>query len=156
LRTFRSTIPARPGRAAAGASGLRRSYYEATGTAASHVAVKIALDHLEARAQSDGPERSVHLHVAEHAGCIYLDLADDQWRAVEIAPNGWRVIDTPPVRFRRLPGLPMPERGGSLDALRSWLNLPARPLRAGGGRAPGSIAGGRPLPAPRRLPINSA
>jgi hypothetical protein len=41
------------------------------------------LDLLEARAQFDGPERAVHIRTAEHAGHIYLDLADEQWRAVD-------------------------------------------------------------------------
>src|SRR6516225_3837820 len=47
-------------------------------------------------------------------------------RAVVIGLEGWRVIGCPPVRFRRSPGmlpLPVPERGGSIDALRSYLNL---------------------------------
>lgn len=106
---------------------LRRSYYEAAGTAASALAIKIALDQLEARAQFDSPERSVHLRVAECGNRIYLDLADSKWRAVEIAAPGWRVIDNPPVRFRRPPGLlplPLPKRSGSLDALRQLVNLP--------------------------------
>ena len=66
------------------------------------------------------------MRIAEHAGCIYLDLADEHWRAVEIGPDGWRVLERPPVRFRRSPGmlaLPLPERGGSIEALRSFLNL---------------------------------
>ena len=36
-----------------------------------------ALNLLEARAQFDGPERKVHVRVAEHDGRLYLDLADD-------------------------------------------------------------------------------
>ena len=105
---------------------LRRCYYQATGTAASAAAIGSALDLLEARAQFDAPERVVSIRVAEHAGCIYLDLADEHWRAVEIGPDGWRVLECPPVRFRRSPGmlpLPVPERGGSIEALRSFLNL---------------------------------
>jgi len=47
-----------------------------------------ALDLLEARAQFDAPERAVSMRIAEHAGCIYLDLADEHWRAVEIGPDG--------------------------------------------------------------------
>jgi hypothetical protein len=106
---------------------LRRSYYKATGTAPSALVIKMALDQLEARAQFDAPERSVHLRVAEHQGRLYLDLANAHWQAVEIASSGWRVIDKPPVRFRRPPGLlplPLPKRGGSLDPLRHLLNLP--------------------------------
>jgi hypothetical protein len=42
---------------------------------------------LEARALFDAPERAVHVRIAEHAGHVYLDLADDRWRAVEIGPD---------------------------------------------------------------------
>src|SRR5262249_37883473 len=66
---------------------LRRRYYEATGQAASAAEIRSALDLLEARAQFDAPERSVHVRTAEHAGHIYLDLADERWRAVEITPE---------------------------------------------------------------------
>ena len=110
-------------------SWLRRRYYEATGDAPSAAAIRSALDLLEARAQFDAPERAVHIRVAEHAGHIYLDLADDHWRAVVVGPEGWRVIGCPAVRFRRPAGmlaLPVPERGGSIETLRSFLNLSSR------------------------------
>jgi hypothetical protein len=57
---------------------------------------------------------------------LYLDLADDQWRAVEIGAGGWRVIKNPPVRFRRAAGmlaLPIPEAGSSIKKLRRFLNV---------------------------------
>ena len=63
---------------------LRRCYYQATGSAASAAEIRSTLDLLEARAQFDGLERGVYVRIAEHAGHIYLDLADEQWRAVEI------------------------------------------------------------------------
>ena len=63
---------------------LRRSYYQATGEAASVAEIRSTLDLLEARAQFDGPQRAVHVRIAEHGGHIYLDLADEHWRAVEI------------------------------------------------------------------------
>jgi hypothetical protein len=110
-------------------SWLRRKYYEATGAAAGAGAISSALNLLEARAQFDGPRRAVHIRVAEHSGHIYLDLADERWRAVEIGPNGWQVITNPPVRFRRAAGmlpLPTPVRGGSIEALASFCNLPNR------------------------------
>jgi hypothetical protein len=108
---------------------LRRRYYQATGGAASAAEIRSALDLLEARAQFDGSERAVHIRLAEHAGHIYLDLADEHWRAVEIGPDGWRVIGCPPVRFRRPAGmlpLPLPQQGGSIEALNSFLNLASR------------------------------
>src|SRR5262249_5172222 len=54
------------------------------------------------------------------------DLGDESWRAVEIDATGWRVIDNPPVRFRRAGGmraLPVPVPGGSVQTLRSFLNV---------------------------------
>ena len=108
---------------------LRSSYYDATGMAPGAGAVTSALDLLEARAQFDGPERTVHVRVAEHSGRIYLDLANERWRAVEIGPDGWRVVDRPPVRFRRPAGLlplPVPQRGGSIELLAHYVNLPSR------------------------------
>src|ERR1700730_10580660 len=66
---------------------------------------------------------------AEHAERLYLDLADEDWRVVEIGRDGWRVITSPPGRFRRSAGLlppPIPEQGGSIEALKSFLNLASR------------------------------
>ena len=110
-------------------SFLRRCHYQATGEAASAAEIRSALDLLEARAQFDGPQRTVHIRAAEHAGHIYLDLADERWRVVDIGPDGWRVIENSPVRFRRPAGilpLPVPERGGSIETLQSFLNLASR------------------------------
>jgi hypothetical protein len=86
-------------------SWLRRKYYEATGTAAAAGAISSALDLLEARAQFDGPQCAIYLRVAERDGRIYLDLADERWRAVEIGPDGWQIITHPPVRFGRAAGM---------------------------------------------------
>src|SRR6476660_2959983 len=108
---------------------LRRRYYQATGGAASAAEIRSALDLLEARAQFDGPERAVYVRIAEHAGHSYLDLADGEWRVVDIGPAGWHVIGCPPFRFRRPAGispLPVPERGGSIETLQSFLNLAGR------------------------------
>jgi hypothetical protein len=85
-----------------------------------------ALNVIEARAHFDGPERAVHVRVAGQDGKLYLDLCDKEWRAIEIDAAGWRVIDTPPVRFRRAPGmepLPIPVAGGSINDLLRFLNI---------------------------------
>lgn len=81
---------------------------------------------LEAIARFDGPEIPVYTHLAELNGSIYLDLANDLWQAVEITAHGWDVVDDPPVRFRRARGmlpLPTPVPGGSLSALRTFINI---------------------------------
>ena len=106
---------------------LRRRYYEENGSAAGAEAIRSAIDLLEARAQFDAAERPVHIRLAEHDGHIYLDLADKDWRAVQIGLDGWQVVTSPPVRFRRAAGmlpLPVPHRSGSIEALTALLNLP--------------------------------
>jgi len=83
--------------------------------AASHL--QAALNLLEGRALHECAQLDVHLRLAEHDGRIYLDLADDQWRAIEIDTTGWRVVAEPPVRFRRAPFmLPLPLPRNSLTA----------------------------------------
>lgn len=89
--------------------------------------LKNALHFLRARASvRESAHHDVHLRIAEQDGNVYLDLADQSWRAVEISPEGWRVVNDPPVRFRRTAAmrpLPTPERGGSIDELRQFINL---------------------------------
>lgn len=70
-------------------------------------------------------ERTVSIRTAEHDGKYYLDIGDSTWRAIEISADGWEVIDEPPVRFRRAPAnaaLCVPERGGNIEMLLSFLN----------------------------------
>ena len=105
---------------------LARAFFEATQGAPSSEALQSALNVIEARAHFDAPERTIHIRVGGLDGSIYLDLCDINWRAVEIDATGWRVIDNPPVRFRRAAGmrpLPMPVPGGSIEKLRSFLNV---------------------------------
>jgi putative DNA primase/helicase len=105
---------------------LTQRYYATTRSAPNAEAMQAALAVIEAKAHFDGAERTVHLRVAGLAGKLYLDLADREWRAVEIGADGWRVIGSPPVRFRRAAGmlpLPVPEAGGTLDELRRFVNV---------------------------------
>lgn len=105
---------------------LTRGFWEATKGAPSSEALQSALNAIEAQAHFEAPERIVHIRVGGLEGRLYLDLGDDMWRAVEIDSAGWRVINNPPVRFRRAPGmkaLPPPAKGGSITALRSFLNV---------------------------------
>jgi hypothetical protein len=105
---------------------LTRRYYEHRHGVPNNEAMQSALATIEARAHFDSSERSVHIRVAELDGKLYLDLADEGWRAVEIDAFGWRIVAEPPARFRRSVGmLPLPEpiSGGSIQALRRFLNV---------------------------------
>lgn len=105
---------------------LARCFFEMTQGAPSSEALQSALNVIEAKAHFDAPERVVHIRVGGLDDRLYLDLGDATWRAVEIDATGWRVIDNPPVRFRRAAGmqpLPVPVVGGSIEVLRSFLNV---------------------------------
>jgi hypothetical protein len=105
---------------------LRYQYFLKTRTAARPQEIQDALAHFDAIARFDSPMEPVFVRVAEAGGMNYLDLADEGWRAVEFDATGWRIIDSPPVKFRRLPGmlpLPTPVTGGDINELREFLNL---------------------------------
>jgi hypothetical protein len=105
---------------------LGRAFYIAHHGAPNSEALQSAIAVIEAKAHYDAPERAIYLRVGEHGGNLYIDLADETWRAIEIDQAGWRIVADPPVRFRRAAGmLPLPEpvSGGSLDQLRALLNV---------------------------------
>ena len=107
---------------------LTRAFFGATQGAPNSEALQSALKLVEARARFGASARDVVVRVAGWEDRAYLDLVDASWRAVEIAPAGWRIVDRPPVRFRRTSGmqpLPTPDRGGSITLLRRYLNVQA-------------------------------
>lgn len=108
---------------------LVRSYFEEHERPPGAQALQDALGLLEARAQFEGATREVHVRLAEANGCIYLDLADEAWWAVEVSAEGWKVVSGSeiPVRFRRPRGmLPLPEPAVSeegVEGLRELINV---------------------------------
>lgn len=102
-------------------------YFQKTGTPLFGDTLKEALATIQALAQYQGEEREVFLRLAGQDSKIYLDLADREWRVVEISAEGWKVVPASeaPVRFvRRLAMLALPEpiQGGKLDELRNYMN----------------------------------
>jgi Bifunctional DNA primase/polymerase, N-terminal/Primase C terminal 2 (PriCT-2) len=105
---------------------LLHRYFTKTTGAPNREAITSAIAVLEARARFDAPTYQIHLRTAGHNGKIYLDLCDEQWRAVEIDATDWRVVDKPPVRFTRARGmlpLPIPVKGGRVDDLQQFINI---------------------------------
>ena len=69
--------------------------------------------------------RSISASAGSTAGSISTSAMKHGVRS-EIDATGWRVIENPPVRFRRASGMkpmPMPVGGGSIETLRSFLNV---------------------------------
>ena len=110
--------------------GLRRwlagRFWRAEQKAANSEALGSALNVIEAQALFEGGEHELHNRVALHNGAIWYDLTDRDWRAVRITAQGWEVVSSPPILFRRYshqqPQLE-PVRGGDLHELRRFVNL---------------------------------
>src|SRR5918995_4823542 len=101
-------------------------YFRQHGRAPNTQLLTDALNTVRAIATYDGPEMPVYIRVAEHNGDVYVDLGNDRWDAVRITREGFEVVTTPPVRFVRKAGfatLPYPQAGGTIEDLRTFLNL---------------------------------
>lgn len=74
---------------------------------------------------ADATPTELHLRCAAHGENVYIDLGDTSGRVVEVAPDGWQVVKSSPVLFRRTAltnPLPTPAPEGDLDLLRDFLN----------------------------------
>jgi hypothetical protein len=112
-------------------SGFRRwleaTYYAQHESGPSSQAMTDARNTIAAMACYSGQQYAVYTRVGKAQGCVYVDLANDAWEAVEVTATGWRVISDPPVRFRRGRGmapLPYPVADGDIEELRPFVNLP--------------------------------
>jgi hypothetical protein len=107
-------------------SWLAGTYYSLTKKTPGAQAIADSINVFEMMAIHEGEELIVHVCVAEDKGKLYLDLANKNWNVVEMGKDGWRTLEHSPVAFRRPKGLtplPAPQRGGSIDALRPFVNV---------------------------------
>jgi energy-coupling factor transporter ATP-binding protein EcfA2 len=108
---------------------LRKRFYEKYDLSPNTNAVSEALDTIVMFAVCKGPELPVHVRTAEHGRAIFIDLGDKDWRAVKVTAASWEVVADPPVRFVRsgsMRPLPLPVKGGSIEALRRFINVRPR------------------------------
>ena len=101
--------------------------FDLTDEAPTATELKRRIELLQAKAaQQEMPVREVYVRIAFAEHRIYIDLADSNWSVIEIATDGWRVVQSPRVRFVRTPdmlALPMPQSGGSIETLQNLLNV---------------------------------
>jgi hypothetical protein len=106
---------------------LRKEYYQKYDQVLNGTILKGVVDTFAAKTcQNCEPTIKVWRRVAEHEGCIYIDLCNEEYEAVEVTPDGWRIITNPPTRFQRLPemkALPKPQKGDTIKSLLELLNL---------------------------------
>ncbi len=107
---------------------LRAAYWRATESGVPDTTMKAALATLCAAGINDGDEVEVHLRAAADEVGYLIDLCDEHWRAVQVTPNGWQIVDRSPVLFTRTQSmrpLPMPEPEGDIGLLWRHVNVPA-------------------------------
>jgi Bifunctional DNA primase/polymerase, N-terminal len=105
---------------------LRREFFVRTGKAVGAEAVNAACGVLEGLAIYDGRTERLDNRVGIHEGVVYYDLADAEWRTVQIDVNGWSLRREAPVLFRRynhqLPQVE-PVHGGDVRAVLPFVNI---------------------------------
>ncbi len=107
---------------------LRSKYFAAYRKGLKSETVTQAVETIVAQAKYGDERRSapVFQRSARIGDRIYLDLCNDRWEAVEVDRDGWRVVANPDVHFCRARGMlpiPTPTTGGSIETLRSFLNV---------------------------------
>lgn len=105
---------------------LRMQHYRQLSTALHGSVIAEATATIESKALFDGEEHPVSVRMAALDGKVYLDLADSEWRVVEIEAGSWRLLNQSPIRFTRpnsMRPLPQPLTGGAIDELRDFINL---------------------------------
>ena len=107
---------------------LAKAYFARSGSAPSQAALADALQVITGQA-NELDATTLHLRVARHEGALVLDLGDVTGRVVVIRADGWQVVNSSPVLFRRteLTGaLPVPVPGAPLGELWTLVNVAER------------------------------
>jgi len=90
-------------------------------------ATNSALNVLKAMAR-EGPQLPLYNRVAPgELDTIWIDMADEYWRAIQVTKEGWKVHTNPPTMFRRFTHqqpLPAPVPGGDIREILEFTNLP--------------------------------
>ncbi len=60
-----------------------------------------AINVLMGKALAEGEKYTLYNRVAPAEDGIWLDMADEAWRAIKITANGWKIVDDPPILFKR-------------------------------------------------------
>ena len=105
---------------------LAFQFWKSESAVPSSQAIKDVVHSLGGKALFEGETIPVHLRIADSDFGLHLDLGDERWRSVEVTSEGWQVQEKSRVRFRRTKGtlsLPVPEKGGSIELLRKFVNI---------------------------------
>ncbi len=105
---------------------LSALYYNKIGEPISNESIKTVLSVLSAKAIFEGTMHKLSNRVAMHGDSIFYDLTNSKWQAIEVTKDGYQVIDSPPILFKRyshqLPQ-PIPVSGVDLRDYTKFFNL---------------------------------
>jgi len=100
--------------------------WQAEEKAPNQEALASAINVLEALC-CDGTEYKLYNRIApSEDGGIWIDMADDKWRAIKVTGEGWQIVDNPPILFRRYShqkAILEPVKGGDLNELFEFANV---------------------------------
>ena len=107
---------------------LSHAYYTQHDRAPTETSLKVALATLRGQAQFEGEACEVFTRIAKTEAGYWLDLCNDAWQCVQVTATGWAVVAGAGAplftRSASMRPLPVPERGGTLDALWPLVNIP--------------------------------
>jgi hypothetical protein len=105
---------------------LAKIYWETYQKSINNESLNSAINIIESTACFDGDQFTLNNRTAWYDNAIWYDLADPLWRAVKMTPEGWRIINSPPVIFRRYshqqPQVE-PVSGGDVKKLLEFVNV---------------------------------
>ena len=106
---------------------LSHAYYTQHDRAPTETSLKVALATLRGQAQFEGEACEVFTRIAKTEAGYWLELCNDAWQCVHVTVTGWAVVagaDAPLfTRSASMRPLPVPEHGGTLDALWPLVNV---------------------------------
>ena len=107
---------------------LSHAHYTQHDRAPAETSLKVALATLRGQAQFEGEACEVFTRIAKTDAGYWLDLCNDAWQCVQVTATGWAVVTGAGAplftRSSSMRPLPVPERGGTLDALWPLVNIP--------------------------------
>jgi len=89
-------------------------------------ALSSAMNVLKAKALFQGETYTLYNRVAPAEDGFWIDMSDDNWRAIKVTAEGWRIVEDPPILFKRFSHQqPMiqPKRGGDPWKFLDLLNI---------------------------------
>ena len=101
-------------------------FFASEGKAVNGAALADAKHHIEALAVFEGKQHELHNRVAATSGEIWIDMSDENSRAIRVTSAGWEIVPDPPilfVRYRHQAPQCEPNRGGDVHQLFKFISV---------------------------------